>query len=202
MELVMNSLVPEQLVAAQKAGVESTFGFLTKAFEGLEKLVELNLQVVKATLAENQEIVAKAFSSGDLPGLFALQTSQAQPVAEKVRSYWQHVYEILSSTQGQCAAAAETQYKQFQNEAQGFVDSITKNAPAGSETAVAAWKSALTVASQTVDATYEAAKKAAKQAVETAESNVNAAAIAASSDGATKRAVAARVKEAETKSSE
>jgi phasin family protein len=196
MELVMNGLVPEQLLAAQKAGVESTFGFLTKAFEGLEKLVELNVQVVKATLAENQEIVAKAFSSGDLPGLFALQTSQAQPVAEKVRSYWQHVYEILSSTQSQCAAAAETHFKQFQNEAQGFVDSITKNAPAGSETTVAAWKAFVTTASET----YEAAKKATKQAVEIAESNANV--VAAGANGTAKRAVVARVKEAETKSSE
>ncbi|MGF6604328.1 phasin family protein [Paraburkholderia sp. GAS448] len=191
----MNGLVPEQLVAAQKAGVESTFGFLTKAFEGLEKLVELNLQVVKTTLAENQEIVAKAFSSGDLPGLFALQTSQAQPVAEKVRSYWQHVHEILSSTQGQCAAAAETQFKQFQNEAQGFVDSIAKNAPAGSETAVAAWKAFVTTAS----ATYEGAKKATKQALEIAERNANV--VAAGANGTTKQAVVARVKEAETKSS-
>ena len=196
----MNGLIPEQLVAAQKAGIESTFGFLTKAFEGWEKLVELNLQVVKATLAENQEIVAKAFSSTDLPGLFALQTSQAQPVAEKVRSYWQHMYEILSSTQGQCAAAAETRFKQFQNEAQGFVDSITKNAPAGSETAVAAWKAFATTASETASATYEAAKKATKQAVEIAESNANV--VAAGANGTTKRAVAARVKEAETKSSE
>jgi len=198
----MNGLVPEQLVAAQKAGIESTFGCLTKAFEGIERLVEFNLQVMKATLAENQEIVAKAFSSADLPGLFALQTSQAQAVAEKVRSYWQHMYEILSSTQGQCAAAAETQVKQFQHEAQGFVDSITKNVPAGSEAAVAAWKSALTAASQTVGATYEAAKKATQQAIETAESNVNAAAEAASADAPSKRAVAARVKDAETKSSD
>jgi phasin family protein len=104
MELAMNSLVPEQLVTAQKAGVESILGFLMKSFEGVEKLVELNLQVVKATLAESQEIVVKAFSTKDLPELFALQSSLAKPVAEKVQSYWRHVYEIPSSTQGGFAA--------------------------------------------------------------------------------------------------
>jgi phasin family protein len=183
----MNGLVPEQLVAAQKAGVESTFGFLTKAFEGLEKLVELNLQVVKATLAENQEIVAKAFSSGDLPGLLALQTSQAQPVAEKARSYWQHVYEILSNTQAEFATTAEAQFKQYQQDSQAFVDSLAKNAPAGSEAVLSAWKSAIATATETASSAYHAAQETTKQVVEIAESNVSAA--SAASAKSTKRAI-------------
>jgi phasin family protein len=183
----MNGLVPEQLVAAQKAGVESTFGFLTKAFEGLEKLVELNLQVVKATLAENQGIVAKAFSSGDLPGLLALQTSQAQPVAEKARSYWQHVYEILSNTQAEFATTAEAQFKQYQQDSQAFVDSLAKNAPAGSEAVLSAWKSAIATATETASSAYHAAQETTKQVVEIAESNVSAA--SAASAKSTKRAI-------------
>ena len=45
-------LTPEQIVAAQKASVETLFGLTSKAFEGVEKLVELNVTASKAALSE------------------------------------------------------------------------------------------------------------------------------------------------------
>ena len=175
MELVMSSLAPEQLVAAQKTNVETTFVILNKAFDGIEKLVELNVQAVKSTLAENQEILAKALSAKEPHELFSQQTSQAQPAIEKAQSYWRHVYEIISGTQTEFAALVEAKFKQRQNDAQAFIDSLATGAPAGSETAVAAWKTFITTASQTANTAYETVTKAARQAVETAESNLDAA---------------------------
>jgi len=174
----MSSPTTEQLVSAQKVGVETTFVFLNKAFEGFEKLVELNVQAVKSSLAENQEFVFKALSAREPHELFSQQTGQAQPVVEKAQSYWHRVYEILSSTQAEFTALAEAKYKQLQSEAQALVDGLAKNAPAGSETAVAAWKTFITTASQTANSAYETAAKAAKQVVETAESNVNSGSVA------------------------
>ena len=43
-------LTAEQLIAAQKDNVETVFGLTNKALEGVEKLVELNLQVAKAAI--------------------------------------------------------------------------------------------------------------------------------------------------------
>ncbi|MBQ5459485.1 MAG: phasin family protein [Rhodocyclaceae bacterium] len=40
-------LTPEQLLASQKANLETIYGLTTKAFEGMEKLVELNLRPPK-----------------------------------------------------------------------------------------------------------------------------------------------------------
>ena len=171
----MSSLAPEKLLSVQKTGIETTFAFLNKSFDGIEKLAELNVQAVKSTLAENQEILAKALWAQEPHELFSQQTSQAQPAIEKAQSYWRHVYEILSSTQAEFAALTEAQLKQRQNDAQAFIDSLAKNAPAGSEAAVAAWKTFITAASQTANTAYETATKATKQAVETAESNLNAA---------------------------
>jgi phasin family protein len=178
MELVMSSLAPEQLFAAQKVVFETISGLLNKFFGGIEKLVELNLQVVKSTLTENQEITAKAFSVKDPQDLFALQASYTQSVTDKVQSYGRNVYEIISSTQGEFAAATEALLQQSYRETQEFVDKLAKDAPAGSETAVAAWKTFITTASEAASTTYEAARKAAKQAVEIAESNVSAASAA------------------------
>jgi phasin family protein len=169
----MNSLPPEQVVAAQKAGVETTFGFLAKSFDGFERLAELNVQAVKSGLAENHEVFVNAFSAGEPHALFSQQASHAQPAIEKAQSYWRRVYEIIASTQAEFRAVAEAQLKQYQQDALAFVDSLAKKAPAGSETAVAAWKTFITTASETANTTYEAARKAAKQAVETAESNIS-----------------------------
>ncbi|RDK01471.1 TIGR01841 family phasin [Paraburkholderia lacunae] len=171
----MSSLAPEQLFAAQKVGFETISGLLTKAFGGVEKLIEVNLQVVKSTLTENQEITAKALSAQNPQDLFALQASYTQSVTDKAQSYGRKVYEIISSTQSEFAAAAEAQFQKYHRETQEFVDKLAKYAPAGSETAVAAWKTFITTASETASTTYEAAKNATKQAVEIAESNVSAA---------------------------
>ncbi|CAB3969023.1 phasin protein [Burkholderia aenigmatica] len=71
----MSLLTPEQIAAAQKANLESLFGLTTKAFEGVEKLIELNLQVVKSTLAESQENAQRLLSVKDAQELIALQAS-------------------------------------------------------------------------------------------------------------------------------
>lgn len=90
-------------------------------------------------------------------------------------SYGRHLYEIASATQAEFAKVAEAQFEEQNKKVQALVDNVAKNAPAGSETAVAALKSALNAA----NTTYETVQKAAKQAVEIAETNFNAAAAVA-----------------------
>ena len=46
------SLTPEQILASHKANLETLFGLTNKAFEGVEKLVELNVTASRAALAE------------------------------------------------------------------------------------------------------------------------------------------------------
>ena len=125
----MTLLTPEQFAAAQKANFETLFGLTTKAFEGVEKLVELNLQVVKSTLAESQENAQRALSVKDAQELLALQASLAQPVAEKALSYGRHVYEIVSATQGEFARVAEAQFEEQNRKVQSLVENVAKNAP-------------------------------------------------------------------------
>src|SRR3984885_15519815 len=91
-ECDMTLLTPEQVAAAQKAQFDTLFGLTNKAFEGIEKLVELNLQVVKSTLAESQENTQRALSVKDAQELLALQASLTQPLSEKALSYGRHVY--------------------------------------------------------------------------------------------------------------
>jgi phasin family protein len=172
----MSLLTPEQFVAAQKANLDTLFGLTGKAFEGVEKLVELNLQAVRSNITEGQEHAQRLLSAKDVQEVLALNASYAQPAAEKLLSYGRHVYEIASATQAEFARVAEAHYEDQNRKVQSLVDNVVKNAPAGSETAVAVIKSAINAA----NTTYETVHKATRQAVEMAESNFNAATAAAS----------------------
>ena len=180
-------LTAEQVVAAHKANVETLFGLTGKAFEGVEKLVELNLQVAKAALGEVAENARAALSVKDAQELLALQASMLQPAAEKAASYSRHLYDIAASTQAEFGKVAEAQFADAQKNLSSTVESALKNAPAGSENAVALVKSAMAAANNA----YESISKAAKQAADVAEANftaVTSSAVKATQAGKAKRA--------------
>lgn len=163
-------LTVEQVLAAQKANFDTMFGLTQKAFSGVEKLVELNLTAGKAALAEAAEGAQAALSVKDAQELLALQASMLQPLAEKSVAYSRHLYDIASSTGAEFTSAYEVQASAAQKQFAAFVDNVGKNAPAGSETAVAVMKSAVAAAGNA----YDAMQKAVKQASELAEQNIAA----------------------------
>lgn len=173
-------LTVEQIMASQKANVETLLGLTSKAFEGVEKIVELNLTASKAALAETGENAKAMLSVKDAQELMALQTSLLQPLAEKSAAYSRHLYEIASGSSAEMSKAFESQAAEAQQKFMGLVDTAVKNAPAGSESAVAVMKSAVTAATNAL----ESVQKAVKQATEAAETNFNA--VAASATDAVK----------------
>jgi len=163
-------LTAEQLMAAQKANVETLFGLTNKAFEGVERLVELNLQMAKTALGEAGDTARAVMSVKDAQELVALQASLLQPTAEKAAAYSRHVYDIAASTNAEVTKAVEAQFGDAQKKFMGLVDSASKNAPAGSENAVALMRSAVAAANNA----FESVQKAAKQATDVAEANLQA----------------------------
>jgi phasin family protein len=131
---ISRTITPEQLTAAQKANLETLFGLTNKAFEGVEKLVELNLQVAKTTLAEVAETTKAAMSVKDAQELLALQASLLQPAAEKAAAYSRHLYDIMAGTNAEVTKAAEAGMADSQKKVLALVDTAVKNAPAGTET--------------------------------------------------------------------
>ena len=164
------TFTPDQFVAAQKASLDTLFGLTYKAFEGVEKLVELNLQVAKTTLSEFAETTQAALSIKDAQELMSLQASLLQPAAEKAAAYSRHVYDIVAGTSAEVTKAAETTLADSQKKVLALVDNAVKNAPAGSESAVALVKSAVAAANNA----FESVQKATKQATEVAEANFTA----------------------------
>ena len=164
------ALTADQIIAAQKANLETLFGLTTKAFEGVEKIVELNVTASKAALTEAASTAQAALEVKDVQELLALQAALFQPLAEKTAAYSRHLYDIASSTGAEFGKAFEGQAAEAQKKFLAVVDNAAKNAPAGSETAVAVFKSAVAAGNNAL----ESVQKAVKQASDVAEANFNA----------------------------
>jgi phasin family protein len=132
----------DQIVAAQKANVEIFAGLTGRAFESVERLVELNLAASKAALADATENTKAALAAKDAQEFFSLQAGLVQPAAEKAAAYGRHVYDIAQGTAGDFAKAFEAQATAAQKKFAEAIDTAAANAPAGTESAVALVKSA------------------------------------------------------------
>ncbi|MYM30515.1 phasin family protein [Duganella sacchari] len=167
--------IPEQFSNATKANFEAQFAIFStltnKAFEGVEKFVDLNLTAAKASLEESSATTKQLLSAKDPQEFFSLAAAQAQPSAEKTIAYGRHLATIATSTGAEFSKAAETQIAETNRKVISLVEEVSKNAPAGSENAVALFKSAIGNA----NAGYEQFTKTAKQAVESLENNLSAA---------------------------
>ena len=179
-------MTPEQIVASQKANIETLFGLTAKAFEGVEKMVELNLSVAKAALDDSANNTQAALSVKDAQDLLAMQANLFQPLAEKTAAYSRHLYDIATGSAAELGKSFEGQAADAQKKFMGLVDNAAKNAPAGSEAAVAIMKSTVAAANNAL----ESVQKAVKQATEVAEANFNA--VAATATNASKQAAKKR----------
>ena len=161
------TLTPEQVIAANKANLETLVGLTTKAFSGVEQLIELNLAAAKSTLADSHKQTSATLSVKDAQELLALQASLFQPLAEKAVAYNRHLVEIATGTGSHFQEHVESKMAEAQKAFHTMMDNATKNAPAGSESAVAAFKTAVAAGNNAL----ESVQKAVKQATDVAESN-------------------------------
>ncbi len=165
----------DQFAEAQKAHVANLFALTNTAFDGFQKLAELNLQAARSALAESQDSIQAALSGNGLQDAISVPGKLAQPAAEKALAYARQVYEIASNTQAEFSKTVEAQYEQHNRSVQNFVDTFVKNAPAGSEALTALLQSTVAAANNT----YDSVQKATRQAAETVKSNLEASAAVA-----------------------
>src|SRR3546814_653071 len=140
------SAIPQQVLAGQKASLDNLLAIQGSFFGGFEKLVDLNLKVIKATLDEVAQKSQQAIEVKDAQEALAFTSGLVQPNAEKALAYSKHVYDIVSGVQGDLSKLTEEQIAQGQQHVSDAIDQIAKNAPTGSEGAVAILKSSLATA--------------------------------------------------------
>jgi phasin family protein len=161
----------EQLVAAQQANLAAANDVSKTFMSGFERLVELNMAASKAAFSESFSGLETLMSVKTPQDLMAVQASMGQPVYEKSVAYSRHLADIATTTGAQLAKTAEGKVAEAQKAFTAVLETSLKNAPAGSDAAVAAIKSAI----EAGNTALENAQKAAKQAAQVAENNFKAA---------------------------
>jgi phasin family protein len=170
-------VTPDQITAANKAGVETLLGLAHANFAAFEKIAALNFNATKAAFEDAISHTKAVLNVKDVQELVNLNVAAAQPSLEKAITYSRSVYEVTSGSQAELTKFLEGQANEYNRNVVGLLDKFAKNAPAGSDVAVAAVKSALAAA----NTAYDSMTKVAKQATEIAEANF-AAATAATKD--------------------
>jgi phasin family protein len=166
---------PDQMMALNKASLEAAVRFAGIALEGAERMLELQLKTAKSAFADGVQ-QAKAFTEiKDVQELAHLKNTIAQPSMEKATSYYKSVYDVAATTQSEINKLVEEQVAEFNKQVVTSLDKVVKSAPAGSEVAVAAVKSAITA----VNSAYDNLSKSAKQFAEMTQANVEAATVQA-----------------------
>mgnify|MGYP000724034705 CR=1 FL=1 len=164
-------MTPEQMIAAQKANLAAATDLSKTVMAGFERVVELNMAASKAAFSESFSGLETLMSVKTPQDLLAVQASMGQPVYEKSVAYSRHLADIATTTGAQLAKTAEGKVAEAQKAFTAVLETSLKNAPAGSDAAVAAIKTAIEAGQNAT----ETLKKVVKQAADTAETNLKTA---------------------------
>ena len=162
----------EKIASANKEAMTQLQGLAATAFSGFEKFVDVTLEASRAVWVDSAAEALAVLDAKNPRDALAAQASLVKPLAEKTLAYGRTVYAIASETSAELGKAAEGKAAEVSKAAAEALENLAKNAPAGSETAVAAMKSALSASQQVADTV----KATAKQAVAQAEQQLSAAA--------------------------
>ena len=164
-------VTPEQIAATNKANVDAVLSVAAAQFTAFEKLANLQAAAVKSVFEESIANTRALVGAKDVQEFAALQQAFSQPALEKAIAFSKNVYEVATETNGELSKLAESRIADWNQNFVSVLDKASKNAPAGSDVAVAAVKSMLAAA----NSAYDSMNKVAKQATEIAEANVAAA---------------------------
>ena len=166
--------IPEQVSSFSKSNADAVIGFAVIAAAGTQRFADFQLQITKAAFADAVAQAQAIAGAKDPQELVNLGTATAQPAAEKVAAYVQHVYAMAAQTQSEIGAFVDKHIAEANRTLATLIDETAKHAPAGSESIVVAAKSAMSAANQA----YDAVSKVGKQVAEATEATLQSVATA------------------------
>lgn len=158
---------PEQFLQFGKSSLEAALSLANITLQSTERLVGLQLKTAKEALDESIKN-AKALSDVKNPQELMNLQSTAQPNLEKAVAYSRSLYEVAAETQTQISKVLEERMSKVSSDFVAAMDKAVKTAPAGSENAVAAFKSAIAAANTAYDTLTKVTREATEMAVNSA----------------------------------
>ncbi|MCX7162656.1 MAG: phasin family protein [Betaproteobacteria bacterium] len=154
---------------------EASLTLANTVFASAERLAALNLNTARSLLEHSVANITALQGAKDAQSFITLQSAQAQPTVELAVAYSRGFYEIATGTKAEIAKIVEAQLSDTKEKVSGLVNNALKNAPEGSDAAVAGVRKVINM----VNSAYDSMNQAAKQATKMAEANVAAASDAA-----------------------
>lgn len=162
----------EQFAAGSRIGIEALIALANSNLATYERLATLNFSVTRRML-EDGISYAKAILNARTPQELAqISVGASSPMLEQMIAYSRSLYQLASESQTEFARVFGGQTDRLNQNFAGLLESIGRNAAAGSQAAVAATKTALDAANtaqqELVKATKEVTEAAERSAAEAA----------------------------------
>lgn len=164
-----------QLNELNSKSLNGLFALTEKSVERTQKLAELNFSTAKELLTETQETVETALSAKDPQALISmLQDGQFEQFGGKIYAQQQAIAKVVREAGEELSEVAEAGVNQFQEGLKQWLNTVSSNAPAGSDAFISALKTSVETTLQGLGQLQAAAKEATLNAEKTAEDAVEA----------------------------
>jgi phasin family protein len=183
---------PTQLLELQRVHMNALNAVGRALIAGAEKLSTLNVKASRSAIDSVTEAAQSLTGAKDPNELLALSGASAQPSLEKLVGYTRDWVGIVTAVSAEIGKVVEQQIADGNRRAAELLDFAAKNAPAGSEQALAMLRSAVAAG----NTAFDTSSKVSRQAADWAQANFTAAAkaattaVAAASNAATGKTAA------------
>lgn len=165
------NMFSQPVTPAVKAHMEAQFSLLTdmsqRLFDTAQKINELNIQVAQTVMEETINGAQQMMVARDPYEAISIASSQAQPAAEKVRAYQQHLSSIAAGTQVELAKTAESHLSETTRTATAVADEVARRASEETQKTTERQRAAMEKLTRPInkpgDGPSQAARKAAQQ---------------------------------------
>lgn len=159
----------EQFAAANKASVDALLTLANTALSSAERIASLNLNTARSLLENGVANTKAVIGAKDPQEALNVSAAQIQPAVEQILAYNRSLSEISKQSKDEVSSLLESQFGDFQQQVSSLIEKTVKNAPAGSDVAVAAVKSALEAA----NAAFGNMRSVVKQAADITQANID-----------------------------
>jgi phasin family protein len=156
---------PDRFMQFGKSSLEAALAVAAITLQSTERLLDLNIKTAKEALDQGMRNAKTLSEASNVQELVTLQSSAAQPGIDKAIAYSRGLYEVASQAQGELNKLVEARMTRVNEDLIAALDTAAKAAPAGSEPAIAAFKSAVVMANSAYDTFARVARQTADAAV-------------------------------------
>lgn len=120
----------QAVTPAAKTHMEAQLSFFNdmskSLFQTIQQYSDLNIQLAQTLLEESTQAGQKVITAHRATEVFAAAAAHAQPAAEKLRAYQQHLSRIAADTQVDLSKVAEEHVQETSRTAKALADEVAR----------------------------------------------------------------------------